>query len=51
MVGLGELVAYTDRLLSVDSFNDYCPNGLQVQGQPEVRTLIGGVTALSLIHI
>ena len=45
MVGLGELVAYTDRLLSVDSFNDYCPNGLQVEGQPEVRTLIGGVTA------
>lgn len=45
MIRLGELVAYTDRLLSVDSFNDFCPNGLQVEGRPEVQTLIGGVTA------
>jgi dinuclear metal center YbgI/SA1388 family protein len=42
---LRELVAYTDRLLAVDAFTDYCPNGLQVQGRPEVQTLIGGVTA------
>lgn len=42
---LNELVAYTDRLLGVASFNDYCPNGLQVQGRPEVATLVGGVTA------
>ena len=42
---LNELVAYTDRLLGVANFNDYCPNGLQVQGRPEVTTLVGGVTA------
>jgi dinuclear metal center YbgI/SA1388 family protein len=42
---LRELVAHTDRLLAVDRFTDYCPNGLQVQGRPEVHTLIGGVTA------
>jgi dinuclear metal center YbgI/SA1388 family protein len=42
---LRELVAHADRLLAVENFSDYCPNGLQVQGRPEVRTLIGGVTA------
>ncbi len=42
---LNELVAYTNRLLAVENFNDYCPNGLQVQGRPEVQTVIGGVTA------
>ncbi|MFZ1641517.1 MAG: Nif3-like dinuclear metal center hexameric protein [Candidatus Contendobacter sp.] len=42
---LSELVAYTDRLLAVENFNDYCPNGLQVQGRAEVQTLVGGVTA------
>ncbi|MCK7581476.1 MAG: Nif3-like dinuclear metal center hexameric protein [Chromatiales bacterium] len=42
---MSELVAYTDRLLAIESFSDYCPNGLQVQGRPEVRTLVGGVTA------
>jgi len=42
---LTELVAYTDRLLAVEQFNDYCPNGLQVQGRAEVQTLVGGVTA------
>lgn len=42
---LSTLVAYTDRLLAVTEFNDYCPNGLQVQGRAEVKTLVGGVTA------
>ena len=42
---LSELVVYTDRLLAVETFSDYCPNGLQVQGRAEVQTLIGGVTA------
>lgn len=42
---LTELVAYTNRLLAAENFNDYCPNGLQVQGRSEVQTLIGGVTA------
>jgi len=44
-VQLRELVAYTDRLLAVENFSDYCPNGLQVEGRAEVRTLVGGVTA------
>ena len=42
---LSDLVAYADRLLAVETFSDYCPNGLQVEGRPDVQTLIGGVTA------
>ena len=45
MVTLKALVDYTDSLLSVGQFNDYCPNGLQVEGRPEVRRLVSGVTA------
>ena len=42
---LNELVSYTNRLLAIENFSDYCPNGLQVQGRAEVQTLVGGVTA------
>ncbi len=45
MVDLNALVAYTDDLLEVDQFSDYCPNGLQVQGRSTVRRLVSGVTA------
>ncbi len=42
---LGELVAYTDEFLQVSRFSDYCPNGLQVEGRPQLRRLASGVTA------
>jgi len=45
MVTLKALVDYTDCLLSAGQFNDYCPNGLQVEGRPEVQRLVSGVTA------
>jgi dinuclear metal center YbgI/SA1388 family protein len=45
MVELSELVAYTNQLLDIDAFQDYCPNGLQVQGKSQVRKLVSGVTA------
>jgi len=45
MVTLKELVDYTNTLLSAGSFNDYCPNGLQVEGKPAVRRIVSGVTA------
>ena len=45
MVDLKELVAYTNDLLEIDRFQDYCPNGLQVEGKPQVQRLISGVTA------
>jgi dinuclear metal center YbgI/SA1388 family protein len=51
MVTLKALVDYTSRLLAADKFSDYCPNGLQVEGQPEVQHLVSGVTAsLALIE-
>jgi len=45
MVTLKALVEYTNSLLAVDNFSDYCPNGLQVEGRPEVQRLVSGVTA------
>ncbi len=41
----GELTCYLDYLLEAGRFRDYCPNGLQVEGRPEVRRLVAGVTA------
>ena len=45
MVNLLELVGYGNRTLEICRFRDYCPNGLQVAGPDEIRTLISGVTA------
>lgn len=44
-MNLSELIDYTGQLLQVERFRDYCPNGLQVEGRVEVRTLVSGVTA------
>ena len=40
-----ELVEYLDGLLEPGKFRDYCPNGLQVEGRPDVRRVVAGVTA------
>ncbi len=40
-----ELVQYLDELLEAGRFKDYCPNGLQVEGAGEVRSIVAGVTA------
>lgn len=45
MVQLMDLVAAADALLEPGAFNDYCPNGLQVEGRSIVNRLISGVTA------
>ena len=45
MIELKELVNYTNDLLEIDRFQDYCPNGLQVEGKPQIQCLISGVTA------
>ena len=51
MVRLSELCQYADAYLDVSRFRDYAPNGLQVEGRPEVRRLVSGVTAsLALIE-
>jgi dinuclear metal center YbgI/SA1388 family protein len=51
MVTLKALVDYTNSLLGINRFADYCPNGLQVEGRPQVSRLVSGVTAsLALIE-
>lgn len=45
MTTLRELVDYANTLLEIDRFQDYCPNGLQVEGRPEVGLVVSGVTA------
>lgn len=42
---LTELLDYTGLLLQVERWRDYCPNGLQVQGRPEVTHIVSGVSA------
>lgn len=32
-------------MIDINRFRDYCPNGVQVEGRPMVRTLVTGVTA------
>ncbi len=39
------IVRFLDDLLEPDGFKDYGPNGLQVPGRDEVRTLVTGVSA------
>lgn len=40
-----DLETHLDELLAVSRARDYCPNGLQVEGRPEVRSVLCGVTA------
>ena len=50
-VNRDELAKYLEQLLDITRFKDYCPNGLQVEGKTQIRTLITGVTAsLALIE-
>ncbi len=42
---LKDLVNYCDELLNIESYQDYAPNGLQVEGREEVSKIITGVTA------
>jgi len=45
MVSGAEIAVYCDQLLAAAEFDDFCPNGLQVEGSRPVRRLISGVTA------
>lgn len=42
---LNLLVNTLANFLQVGKFQDYCPNGLQVEGRPQVRRIVSGVTA------
>lgn len=45
MIKINELTHYTQQLMQVERFKDYCPNGLQVEGKTEIRKIVSGVTA------
>jgi len=45
MISLQQLTEYTNTLLDIGSFQDYCPNGLQIEGRPEVGRIACAVTA------
>lgn len=52
MVGLSELTSYTNKLLNVSQFKDYCPNGLQIEGRADIKKMVSGVTACqALINV
>lgn len=44
-IALTTLVEEADRYLEAARISDYCPNGLQVEGRPQVRRIVSGVTA------
>ncbi|EKG36299.1 Nif3-like dinuclear metal center hexameric protein [Pseudomonas syringae] len=44
-VALSPLVEEADRYLNSARIQDYCPNGLQVEGRPQVMRIVSGVTA------
>ena len=39
------LLQHLEQLLTAKKFDDYCPNGLQVEGSPDVFKIVAGVTA------
>ncbi|MFP4062337.1 MAG: Nif3-like dinuclear metal center hexameric protein [Halochromatium sp.] len=45
MTSAVELADYCNLLLGVERFTDYCPNGLQVEGDRPLRRLVTGVSA------
>ncbi len=45
MTSRQDLCTALDGLLQPERFKDFCPNGLQVEGQSEVRKIVSGVTA------
>lgn len=44
-VDVRTLTAWLDATLQAPRFRDYAPNGLQVEGKPEIKHIITGVTA------
>ena len=44
-MNLNDLSIYLNELLAPEKFNDYCPNGLQIEGMPIVNKIVTGVTA------
>lgn len=45
MILRDELTTYVNELLSASKIQDYCPNGLQVEGTSLIKRIVTGVTA------
>ncbi len=45
MIARTTLINYLNELLTPQNFQDYCPNGLQVAGNTEIKKIICGVSA------
>ncbi|MFW5451274.1 MAG: Nif3-like dinuclear metal center hexameric protein [Methylophagaceae bacterium] len=45
MITRTECLSYLETLLEPNRFQDYCPNGLQVAGSEQIKTIVSGVTA------
>jgi dinuclear metal center YbgI/SA1388 family protein len=45
MVTLTEITSFCDQYLDITRFNDYCPNGLQVEVKQQVGHIVSAVTA------
>jgi putative NIF3 family GTP cyclohydrolase 1 type 2 len=43
-VNLFELEKYINEILNVEKFDDYCKNGIQVEGKSEVKKIAIGVS-------
>ena len=45
MIERGQLLEAFNALLTPERFRDYGPNGLQVEGKPQIKKIVSGVTA------
>ena len=45
MIALSDLSNYLNQYLEINNFNDYAPNGIQVEGCETIKKIILGVTA------
>ena len=45
MANLHDIVQWCNQTLKVSDFKDYAPNGLQIEGTPEVNKIVCAVTA------
>ena len=45
MVNRDLLINFCNETLNVSQFDDYCPNGLQIEGRQQVKKIISGVSA------
>lgn len=45
MIHRDECIAFLDDYLACASFNDYAPNGMQIEGKPEIHSICTAVTA------